>query len=242
MRVPLISLRRTLDVRILAQARAVLPERPGWAAIFAKGFSLVARDEPILRTLHVAWPRAHFFELPQSIGMIAIARREDGEDCVLMQKLIAPDELSLAEIDAIITHGKTAPIGEVHAFRKMLQVSRLPLPLRRLAWKLALSIGRQRANYFGSFGISSVAGYGPGELYPLSPGPFVLSYGVVGPDHSLDVVVRWDHRVTDAALIAKSLIRLEQALNGSIADELRAQGPPGRRAAPHSIDIPAVSP
>ena len=85
---------------------------------------------------------------------------------------------------------------------------------------VGLNFGRQRANYFGSFGITSVAAYGAGELHALSPGPYIVSYGVVGPDRTIDVVIRWDHRVTDAALIAKALTRLEQVLNGAIAAEL----------------------
>jgi len=36
-------------------------------------------------------------------------------------------------------------------------------------------------------------------------------------------MIRWDHRVADAALIAKTLARLEQVLNTEIAAELRAQ-------------------
>ena len=46
------------------------------------------------------------------------------------------------------------------AFRKMLRATRLPLPLRRLLWWIGLNVGRQRANYFGSFGVTSVAAYG----------------------------------------------------------------------------------
>ena len=98
----------------------------------------------------------------------------------------------------------------------------MPLPLRRLLWPIGLNFGRQRANYFGSFGVTSVAAYGAGELHALSPGPFVLSYGVEKPDQSIEVVVRWDHRITDAALMAKTLTRLEQVLNSEIAGELRA--------------------
>jgi hypothetical protein len=220
MRVPFVSLQRTLDIRVLTEAQAASAQRPGWAAIFTKAFCLVARDEPILRTLYVKWPRPHFYELPRSVGMVAIARREDGQDCVLPQKISAADELSLADVDALIRHAKTAEIDDVPAFRKILKTTRLPLPLRRLIWMVGLNFGRQRANYFGSFGITSVAAYGAGELHALSPGPFVISYGVVGPDRTIDVVIRWDHRVTDAALIAKALTRLEQVLNGAIAAEL----------------------
>jgi hypothetical protein len=221
-RVPFVSLARPLNVRQLLEARALAARPPGWAAIFVKAFSLVAKDEPALRTLYAKWPWPSFYELPRSIAMVAIARIEDGQDCVLPQKVPAADELPLTEIDAQIRHAKDAPISEVPAFRKILRVTRLPLLLRRLMWLIGLNFGRQRANWFGSFGVTSVAAYGAGELHALSPGPFILSYGVAEPDQTIDVVIRWDHRITDAALIAKALTRLEQVLNTEIAAELRS--------------------
>src|SRR6266850_3358671 len=224
-RVPFVSLTRPLNVRGLSEARAQAAQRPGWAAIFVKAFALVAKEEPILRTRYVKWPMPAFYELPRSVAMVAIARVEDGQDCVLPQKVTAPDEMPLAEVDALIRHAKEAPINEVPAFRKILRTTRLPLPLRRLFWAIGLNFGRQRANYFGSFGVTSVAAYGAGQLHAMSPGPFVLSYGVVRPDQSIDVVLRWDHRITDAALMAKTLNRLEQVLNSEISAELRANRP-----------------
>ncbi len=221
-RVPFVSLARPVNVRQLLEARALAAQPPGWAAIFTKAFSLVAKDEPVLRTLYVKWPWPSFYELPRSIAMVAIARVEDGQDCVLPQKVPAADELPLTEVDATIRHAKDAPTADVPAFRKMLLATRLPLPLRRLIWLIGLNLGRQRANYFGSFGVTSVAAYGAGELHALSPGPFILSYGVVTADQTIDVVIRWDHRITDAALIAKALNRLEQVLNTEIAAELRS--------------------
>ena len=220
--VPFVSLARPLNLRDLLEARAQAAARPGWAAIFVKAFALVAREEPVLRTLYVKWPLPAFYELPRSVAMVAIARVEDGQDCVLPQKVTAPDAMTLAQVDAMIRHAKEAPIEQVPAFRKILRITRLPLPLRRLFWAIGLNFGRQRANYFGSFGVTSVAAYGAGELHALSPGPFVLSYGVENPDQSIDVVLRWDHRITDAALMAKALNRLEQVLNSEIVGELRA--------------------
>lgn len=122
----------------------------------------------------------------------------------------------------MIRHAKEAPADEVPAFRKMLAVTRLPLPLRRLLWTIGLNLGRHRAKFFGSFGVTSVAAFGPGQLHALSPGPFVLSYGMVGSDQTVEVVLRWDHRVTDAAPMAVALNRLEQVLNDEIAAEIRA--------------------
>jgi hypothetical protein len=226
MRVPFVTLSRRLDIGHLVEARALAGKPPGWAAIFVKAFALVARDEPILRTLYVKLPWPHFFELPRSVAMVAIARVEDGEDCILPEKVPAPDERPLAEIDTQIRRAKDAPLMEIPAFRKIMMATKLPLPLRRLSWVIGLNVGRMFANNFGSFGVTSVAAYGPGALQALSPGPFLLSYGVVGPDRRIDVVIRWDHRVTDAAFMARVLTRLEQVLNTEISAELRGIRPP----------------
>ena len=93
-RVPFVSLQRPLDVRPLLEARASAAQPPGWAAIFVKAFALVAKDEPILRTLYAKWPWPRFYELPRSVAMVAIARVEDGEDCVLPQKIADPRTLT----------------------------------------------------------------------------------------------------------------------------------------------------
>lgn len=237
-RVPFVSLQRNLDIGELLSARALAAQPPGWAAIFVKAFCLVARELPELRRLYVKWPRPHFYELPRSVAMVAVARVERGEDCVLPQKIsLREQEASLVEIERLIRHAKEAPVDQVPAFRKMLRITSLPLPLRRLLWLVGLNVGRQRANYFGSFGVTSVSAYGAGELLALSPGPFVLTYGVVEPDQTIDVLIRWDHRVTDAALIARALTRLEQVLNAEISAELRGYRP---QAGPKPIRVVAT--
>jgi hypothetical protein len=222
-RVPFVSLSRPLDIRPLLEARALVAQPPGWAAIFVKAFALVAADEPVLRTLYGKWPWPHFFELPSSIAMVAIARVEDGQDCILPVRVKAPAETALMEIDAQIRRAKHAPIADIRTFRRIQVTTRLPLPLRRLGWTIGLNVPRLHANNFGSFGVTSVAAYGPGELHAVSPGPFVVTYGVVNADQTIDVVIRWDHRITDAALISKVLTRLEQVLNSEISAELRRQ-------------------
>jgi hypothetical protein len=222
MRVPFISFSRSLDIGPLMAARAKAKSPPGWAATFIKAFAIVAKDEPVLRTLYVKLPWPHFFELPRSVAMVAVARVEDGEDCILPEKVPAPEEHSLAEIDAQIRRAKTASIEDIPAFRKILMASRLPLPLRRFSWWLGLNVGRMSANNFGSFGVTSVAAYGPGALHAISPSPFLVSYGVAGPDNRIDVILRWDHRVTDAVVIARTMTRLEQVLNTEISAEILA--------------------
>jgi hypothetical protein len=208
----------------LAEAREMSRARIGWAALFTKAFGIVARDEPVLRTLYLKWPWPHFYELPRSVGMVAIARHDFGQDCILPQRIGTPERLTLAQIDAEIRHAQSAPIAEVPPFRKMIRTTLLPWPLRRLVWSFGLNVGRQRANYFGNFGITSVSAFGPGELHAISPGPYVLTYGALTPDRTIDVMIRWDHRITDAANIASVLSQLQHVLNTAMVDELLADG------------------
>ena len=56
MDVPFVSLSRPLNIRPLLEARAGAMAPSGWAAMFVKAFALVARDEPVLRTVYAKWP------------------------------------------------------------------------------------------------------------------------------------------------------------------------------------------
>jgi hypothetical protein len=103
-----------------------------------------------------------------------------------------------------------------------MMVTRLPNPIRRLAWAIGLNFGRQRGNYFGTLLVTSVAAFGGGEVEALGPQPFIFSYDRLSNDGSIDVMIRWDHRIADAAFIGGELSRLEQILNHQIADEMLA--------------------
>lgn len=222
MSVPAITFSRPLDVGPLMAARAKVKSSPGWAAVFVKAFAIVAKEEPVLRTLYVKLPWPHFFELPRSVAMVAVARTEGGEEFILPEKVPDAESRSLVEIDAQIRRAKSAPIEDIPNFRKILMASRLPLPLRRLSWYLGQNFGRMCANNFGTFGVTSVSAYGPGDLKAISPTPFLISYGVVTADNRIDVTLRWDHRITDAVVAARAVKRLEQVLNTEISAEILA--------------------
>jgi hypothetical protein len=48
---------------------------------------------------------------------------------------------------------------------------------------------------------------------------------VAGPDNRIDVILRWDHRITDAVVITRAMTRLEQVLNTEIAAEMLTLAP-----------------
>jgi len=217
--VPFVAVRRTLAVGRLAAARKSLRNRPAWAVIFAKAFGILASDRPILRQVYLKWLWPHFYEFPQTIAMIAVLP-DATPDGVLLFRLRAPEQTPLAEADAAVRDAKTQPIEATPFFRKIMTVSRLPNPIRRLAWAIGLNFGRQRGNYFGNLLVTSVAAFGGGEVEALGPQSFILSYDKMSNDGTIDVMIRWDHRITDAALIGVELSRLEQILNHQVADEM----------------------
>lgn len=228
--VPFVAVRRTLDIHRLAAARAAQAQRIAWPAIFAKAFGLLAQEQPLLRTVYVKLPWPHFYEYDISVAMVVVAP-EPVTDGALLFKLKSPEHVSLAEADSSIRAAKNSPLDATPFFRKTMRMTRWPLPLRRALWAIGLNIGRQRGNFFGTVLITSVAAFGGGELEAIGPGPYVLSYDRVSDDGTIDVMIRWDHRVTDAAVIGLALSRLEQILNGVVADELGA-APTGAASSP----------
>src|SRR5438132_13897384 len=107
--------------------------------------------------------------------MVAIARVEDGEDCVMLERVASPDELPLGAIDAQVRRAKDAPIEEIPGFRRILKAAGLPIPLRRLGWWEALSIGRVHGKNFGNCTGTSFAAYAGGQRQQTRPRPAVDS-------------------------------------------------------------------
>jgi hypothetical protein len=223
MNVPRVSVRRTLHIGPLVKARAAQAQRTGWSTIIAKAFAIAARTDPTFRTLYVKWPWPHFYEVPRSVAMVAIMRNDFDEQAVHFLKIGEPDDRSLTEIDAAIQHGKNAPLSEVPSLNRLMRVSRLPRPLRRLIWAFVLNIGRQRANHAGTFAITSVASFGIETVDALVPGPCLISYGLVR-DNTMEIIFHWDHRIYDGIPVGGILDRMEAVMNGEIANEISGSG------------------
>lgn len=219
---PTVPVQRVMDLSKVVATRAALAERPAWVAIFAKAYALLSDETPLLRRAYVKLPRPHFYEYPVTRASIVVERDFGDEMAVLTLLLPDPGQLTIAEINARIRHAKTAPVNEVRSFQRMLSLARWPTPLRRLIWWLGLNIGRQRGNYFGSFGITVYSGLGAESLHPLSPLTATLNWGVIGEDGKVAVRIMYDHRVLDGSDVARALERLEQKLNGAVLEELRA--------------------
>jgi hypothetical protein len=219
---PTVPVQKRMSLAPLAAARAACHERPRWTTLFTKGYALMAREFPPFRQAFVKLPWPHIYEYPASNATVIIERDYHGEPGLFSISIKQPDRESLVEIGRQLEQASNAPIESIKDFRRTIQFTRLPLPLRRAFWWLCLNIGRQRANYFGTFGVSVYSALQAESLHPLSPLTTLLNYGVMSSDHVLDVRIIYDHRVMDGATVARALGRLEQILNTAITDEVTA--------------------
>ncbi len=220
-KVPTVPVQRQMDLAPVLRARSMCMPRPTWAAIFTKALGLVADDYPRLRQAYLSFPTPHLYEHPVSIASLAVSRDYEGEEAVFFAQLRAPGQQSVAALDQQIRQLKSDPIASIRSFTRALGISRLWRPLRRTIWWLGLNVfGRQRARFFGTFGVSAYSGLGVDSLHPLSPLTTVLNYGPISPDGLVNVRLTYDHRVLDGAVVGRALGDLETVLRETIAEEL----------------------
>lgn len=222
-RMPTVCTERHMNLAPLLAARKQAQPRPGWCALFTKGFALLASRHPEFRRSYMGfpWPRLH--QHPVNVATVALERLYRGEPGVFFAHLRSPERWPLAAIEAYLHRCKEEPLQSIGSFRRHLRVSRLPLPVRRFTWWLGLNVsGRQRARNFGTFGISVTAGQGAAALSVLSPLTATLSYGFLDADGGLDVRLTLDHRVLDGGVVARGLVELERILQSEMVEELHS--------------------
>jgi hypothetical protein len=218
--IPTVPVQKRMALGPLVAARAACRERPRWTVLFTKAYALMAREFPEFRRAYVKLPWPHLYEYPASNATVIIERDYHGEPGLFSISIKEPARQSLRDIGRQLEHASTAPIEDIKDFRRTIQFTRLPRPLRRAFWWICLNFGRQRGNYFGTFGVSVYSALNAESLHPLSPLTTLLNYGVMSSDGVLDVRIIYDHRVMDGATVARALARLEQILNSAIRDEV----------------------
>lgn len=224
--VPTVPVQRRMNLAPVAAARRACTERPSWTVLFSKAFSLVAVEFPQLRQAYCKFPLPHLYEYPSSVAHVAVERLYEGEPTVFGLLVKDIEHKSLSQIAALVQRARAAPLDEIVCFRRALRTAGWPRPVRRVAWWFGLNLGRQRANYFGTFAVTVYSGLGAESLHPLTPLTTSLNYGVIAPDGTVDVRLIYDHRVLDGATVARALARLEHVLNTTIRSEIATTAVP----------------
>jgi 2-oxoacid dehydrogenases acyltransferase (catalytic domain) len=221
-KVPAARVKRRMQLGPVVAVRQAAAPRPAWCVIFTKALAFVAAARPELRRAYLGFPWPHLYEHPHTVVAMAIERQYENEDAVFHGFFRSPEERGLQELDGLLRRYQEVPLAQMDRFRRVLQISRLPRPLRRLLLWMGLNVsGRWRARNAGTCGLSTVAGLGAAIPHLLSPLTATLNYGVIGPDGAVDVYLTFDHRVLDGATAARCLEDMERALNGELLTELR---------------------
>jgi hypothetical protein len=220
--VPSVAVERRMKLALLVQARQRANPKPGWTALFVKAYALLAVRYPELRRAYLKFPWPHLYEHPENVATLSILRRLGDEEAVFFTHLRAPERRSLPTIADHLRRCREQPLASIGSFRRVLRVGRLPRPLRRLLWWMALNVsGKHRARFMGTFGMSVVAGLGASQFHTPSPLTTSIYYGLFEPDATLPVRLTFDHRVFDGAVVARALCTLEEILLGEILAEVR---------------------
>ncbi|MBM4021182.1 MAG: hypothetical protein FJ284_02900 [Planctomycetes bacterium] len=217
---PLFPVDREMRLGVVAAARADAPRRIGWAAMFLKGYALVAREMPPLRSWLAGRLPPRLATSDTSVATLAVNRVEASVDRLFFARLTAPDLLPLPAIQAFVHRHATAPVSEV--FRRQLELERAPAWLRRaiLRWNHR-SLSPKRPGRIGTFSMSSLAGFAAGNHFHPTLCTTSLCQGPLDDTDCCRVTVIADHRVLDGVTAARALARLEEVMTGPIAAELR---------------------
>lgn len=219
--VQLVAVERRMELGEVVAARNESAVRPMWTVIILKAFAVVAAETPELRRSYLSFPWAHLYEHAEPYPVVTVEREYAGESVPFPAHLRHAHLRSLADLDAQVRHAKSAPLESVPSFRRMIRVSRLPGPLRRLALWAGLNFsGRLRERTSGTFGLTSTAALGAGVAQVLSPLTSLLYYGLFDDAGRLDVRMAFDHRVFDGGVAARALAATERVLRGPILEEL----------------------
>src|SRR4051794_1148374 len=144
--VPTVPVQRRMSLARLIAARAALPIRPSWTAIFTKAYALVAADMPELRRAYLKFPWSHLCEYPRSAATVAVERDYAGEKAIFFSRIKQPDRIPLPELSSSIARLREVPIEQQEEFRRVLTVSGFPTPVRRVLWWLCLNTSRLRSH------------------------------------------------------------------------------------------------
>jgi hypothetical protein len=220
-KVPTCAHDRNCDFRPIADARERCPVRISWSMIFIKAFGLVAARYPALRQMYLPLPWPHIYQHPTSVAMVATHRDYCGEPWLFWSRFNRPERRSLLKLQEALDRYQTAPVEDV--FPWQLQLSGLPLPVRRLLWSWTFYVGGPaRVRRSGTFFLTTIAGQGAEIQHPPAFLTANATYGPIDEQGKSRVTIAYDHRLMDGRLVAVALADIEAALSGPVVAELES--------------------
>lgn len=243
-RVPTFPVDRVMVLGEVDRLRRQAVPRIGWTALLVKGFALVARERPALRSWYVPrrwitpWRGPRWATSSISVASIAISRPRPADtpaairaldpEALWWARIRSPDTLPLPVLQEEITRHATAPEEEV--FTRQRELRQLPGWLRRMVLRANLaSPGAKRPSRLGTFSISMLAGEGCSNRHHPTFLSTSLSASPLDESGRSVVTLLADHRILDGVPVARALAALEVVLTGPLSAELAALAAGPRR-------------
>jgi hypothetical protein len=209
--------------RLVGLRKAGAGPKVGWAALFVRAYALLSCRHAVLRQCYMPWPWPHLYEHPHPVGRMTVSRPHDGEDRVFFAHCDRPDLMTVGDVQAWVDNVKSAPVNSIDKFRQQVTFSRVPTPLRRIAWWVTMNLsGNTRAERCGTFALTTVGSAGAHSIHPPSITVVTFTFGPIDEAGNVRVTMVYDHRVLDGLAVADFLRELEEILEGPVADELAA--------------------
>lgn len=233
-RVPICPHDRRCLLGEVDQLRRAAARRISWPVLLLKAYGLVAEGIPQLRQAWLSLPVPMVYQHPHSVGMLAIEREFRGERWLFWGRFPRPERTPLAQLQDDLDRYQQQPVEQV--FKRQLQLSGVPNPLRRWLWWWNLNAsGQARARRAGTFFLTTLAGRGAEITNPPAFHTGNLTCGPIAADGAARVTLSYDHRLLDGAVVAEALAGLEEVLHGVISAELESLTSPAATVArPHA--------
>lgn len=218
---PMVAQERICDFSLLREVRDNSKLRIGWSVIFIKAFGIVAREFPQLRQTYMGGFKPSIYQHDCSIASLAIQREYNGAPWLFFARFYAPENETLMSLQDRLKNFISGPVKE--AFGDQMRVASYPWPIRKLIWWTRMSFsGYKRVKRLGTFGLTTLAGQNTTIQKPLSPLPFILTYGPFDERNRITLNLSYDHRLLDGALVATVMERIENVLTVNMSKELNS--------------------
>ena len=211
------------SLRVLDVAMARRSQQPliSWNAILVKAIALTSKKWPELKRAYIPFPWPHLYEHPHSVASIVIEREWQGAHAVFFDQIHAPENKSLRAIDRELQGMRRLRVEGLGGFRRLIRITRFPLPLRRLIWRIALyGSGRLKSRYFGTFSLNSLASRRGRTTQSTTVVTISFEYGPIESEGRMPFQIFVDHRVIDGVAVGRLCADLQSVLNHDIVAEL----------------------
>ena len=220
-KMPMAAFSTEWDVAQISKLRRLAKPRISWNVLMMKAHAIVCQKNAMLRRSHVGVPYAHLYEHHQSVCMMTIGRKHNGEERLFFARFNEPDNYTLVELQELYDTYRKAPVEEIKQFRHQITFAKFPAPVRRFAWWALFNLWPQkRASHMGTFGMSISGHRNAWGSFHLGTNTTILGVDPNPRNGVAKVLLTFDHQIIDGVPATETLASGRRMLATAVAKEL----------------------